>query len=391
MEKLRGTSLISLIILACCTFCIGMTEFVIMGLLPNVAQDLHVSISDAGLLVTGYALGVALVSPIISMLTTRLPVKLQLCLLMAIFVCGNALAAFAPNYEVLMAARIVASITHGAFLGLGIVVASKLVPEGKQGSAVSLMFAGGTFANVLGVPFGTFWGQEFGWRSTFEVIAILGCVCLVALMLFVPRIQHLAPLKLRTEVKVLFRPNVILALLTTLFSFGGVLTTFTYIAPLVERYAHATPSNVSWIFLIFGVGMTLGAILGGRLANVGLRQATLGSVIFLAVTLFVTYFSDKNTFASFFTVFLLGAACGGSISCLQLNVLDKAKDAPNLSSTLNIGAFNLSNACGALIGSLVIKSTLGLGDVPLVSTLVTIVGIALIFYQNILESRKSNT
>ncbi|WP_277424230.1 MFS transporter [Cohnella candidum] len=372
----RRSSAIALYALTLGAFAIGMTEFIIMGLLPEVAVNLNVSIPKAGLLITGYALGVALGAPFITVATYKMPRKALLLLLMGIFIVGNALAALAPSYGVLMFARIVAALTHGSFFGVGSVVAAELVTKEKRAGAIALMFTGLTLANILGVPIGTFIGQEFGWRSTFWAITAIGIVALIGVMVLVPRIQA-APSRLSREIGVLSRPAVLVALLMTIFGFAGVFTAFTYIKPILVDISGFPVDSVSYILVLFGVGITLGNIYGGKLADRKLLPSLIGILVFLVAVLALLGAVDHWKIATLIAIFLLGVAAFGTVPGLQLHMLNTAKEAPTLASTLNIAAFNLGNALGAYLGGIVIEYGIGGGleAVPWTASLVTVAGI----------------
>lgn len=369
-------SAIALYALTLGAFAIGMTEFIIMGLLPEVAANLQVSIPMAGLLITGYALGVAIGAPFITIATHRLPRKALLLLLMLIFISGNALAALAPNYTVLMVARILAALTHGSFFGVGSVIAAQLVPAEKRAGAIAVMFTGLTLANILGVPIGTFLGQSYGWRSTFWLITGIGLLALIGIALLVPKVRS-GSSSLAQEVGVLRRPAVHIALWMTVFGFGGVFTAFTYIAPILVDITGFASGSVSYILVLFGVGITLGNILGGKLADRSLLPSLLGILVTLAAVLAIFSLTDQNKVLALITVFFLGVAAFGTVPGLQLHMLNTAKEAPTLASTLNIAAFNLGNAMGAYIGGVVIDTGIGGGlpAVPWVASIVTVVGI----------------
>ena len=251
---------ITLLALAISAFAIGTTEFVIMGILPDVARDLAVSLPDAGLLVSGYALGVAVGAPLLAVLTNKLRRKLALQLLMLIFIVGNVLCALAPGYTVLMVARVVTSFAHGSFFGIGAVVAASLVPADKRASAIALMFTGLTLANVLGVPFGTFIGQEFGWRMTFWIVSVMGVLSFAGLSVLLPNRSESSAARLGQEVRVLAEPAAWLALLMTVLGFGGVFVVFTYIAPILEQVSGFSPRAISLV-LVLTLGNTLGGVL----------------------------------------------------------------------------------------------------------------------------------
>lgn len=353
-------------------FGIGVTEFVIMGLLIEVGTDFGVSISAAGLLITGYALGVVVGAPIMTIATGRWPRKTVLLVLMAIFTLGNAACALAPDYWSLMAARVLTAFAHGTFFGVGSVVATTLVAPSRKASAIAVMFTGLTVANILGVPFGTWLGQGYGWRSTFSAVTLVGLVAFAIIALLVPK-DKTAPAasNLGNDLAVLARPQVLMGLLTTVLSWVGVFAVFTYIAPILVRISGFSESAVSPILLVFGGGLVVGNLLGGRLADRWLIPALLGSLLTLAAVLLLMTFAAHNQTAAVVFVALLGAAAFATVPPLQMWVLEKAAGAgQSLASSFNIAAFNLGNAIGAWLGGFVIDHGLGLGAVPWVAALV---------------------
>jgi MFS transporter, DHA1 family, inner membrane transport protein len=353
-------------------FGIGVTEFVIMGLLIEVGGDLGVSISAAGLLISGYALGVVVGAPIMTIATSKWPRKTVLLVLMAVFTLGNAACALAPDYWSLMAARVLTAFAHGTFFGVGSVVATTLVAPNKKASAIAVMFTGLTVANILGVPFGTWLGQGYGWRSTFSAVTLVGLVAFAIIALLVPK-DKTAPeaSNLRNDLAVLARPQVLMGLLTTVLSWVGVFAVFTYIAPILIRISGFSESAVSPILLVFGGGLVVGNLLGGRLADRWLIPALLGSLLSLAAVLLLMTFAAHNQIAVVMFVALLGAAAFATVPPLQMWVLEKADGAgQSLASSFNIAAFNLGNAIGAWLGGFVIDHGPGLGAVPWVAALV---------------------
>ncbi|WP_028355309.1 MFS transporter [Bordetella petrii] len=378
---------IALWALAVGAFGIGTTEFVIMGLLPEVGADLGVSLSSAGLLVTGYALGVVVGAPPVAILTARLPRKTLLLGLMLIFTAGNLACALAPDYATLMAARVLTSLAHGAFFGVGSVVATSLVKPDKQASAIALMFTGLTLANVLGVPFGTWLGQAWGWRSTFWAVTAVGVVAMLAIATWVPRSRGDQGGDLMGELRALGRPQVLLGFAMTVLGFGGVFTAFTYIAPLLTELTGFGPGAVSPILLLFGVGLVAGNTYGGKLADRRLMPTLVGSLALLAVVLAVFSLTVYAKVAAVITVALLGAAAFATVPPLQMRVLEKAGGAPNLASAFNIAAFNLGNAGGAWLGGLTIDHGPGLAATPLVAAAVTASGLAIALYSWNLDRR----
>ena len=368
---------VPLLALAISAFAIGTTEFVIMGLLPEVARDLAVSIPSAGLLVSGYALGVAVGAPLLAVVTSKMPRKLALQLLMGVFIVGNVLCALASDYPVLMIARVVTSFAHGSFFGIGAVVAASLVPQEKRASAIALMFTGLTLANVLGVPFGTFIGQQFGWRTAFWVVAALGLVSLAGIAALVPNRHDTGPAGLAHEVRVLKDPQVWMALAMTIVGFGGVFVVFTYIAPILEQVSGFSPRGVTLILVLFGVGLTIGNTVGGKLADRALMPSLMGILLALAVVMAIFTRTSHSQVAAAVTIFVWGIAAFATVPPLQMRVVEKATAAPNLASTLNIGAFNLGNAGGAWLGGMAIGHGLGLDALPWVAAAVSIAALLL--------------
>ncbi|MGO4505012.1 MULTISPECIES: MFS transporter [unclassified Dyella] len=383
-----GSSRLALLALSVAAFAIGTTEFVIMGLLPEVATDLHVSIPSAGLLVSGYALGVAAGAPLLAALTARMERRNALLLLLGLFILGNALCAVAPNYGVLMVARVVAAFCHGSFFGIGAVVASHVVPRGQAARAIALMFTGLTLANVLGVPFGTFLGQWAGWRSTFMAVTGLGLIAAIAVWRLVPALPDLASPNMKRELGVLRQPQVLLALLMTVLGFGGVFTVFTYIAPILQQVAHVSVGATGWVLILFGVGTTIGNMLGGRLADWRLMPSLVGVLIALSLIMLAFAWTMHNTIAAVVTVFVWGIAAFATVPPLQMRVVQQASDGPHLASTLNIAAFNLGNAIGAFIGGSMIGMGLGLPSVSVAGAVVALLGLLVTLVSAALERRR---
>lgn len=364
-----------LLILALSAFAIGTTEFVIMGLLPDVAADLGVSIPGAGWLVTGYALGVAIGAPFMALATARLPRKAALVALMGIFIIGNLLCALASDYNVLMFARVVTALCHGAFFGIGSVVAANLVPANRRASAVALMFTGLTLANVLGVPLGTALGQVAGWRSTFWAVTLIGVVALFGLIRFLPNKRDEEKLDMRSEMVALKGAGIWLSLSMTVLFSASMFALFTYVAPLLGDVTGISPRGVTWTLLLIGLGLTVGNILGGKLADRRLGATLVG--VFAAMAVISTALSWTSTafIPAEITLFLWATAAFAAVPALQVNVVSFGKAAPNLVSTLNIGAFNLGNALGAWVGGTVIDQGLGLTRVPLAAAVLAVLAL----------------
>jgi DHA1 family inner membrane transport protein len=380
---------IALLALTAGAFGIGTTEFVIMGLLLQVSTDLHVSIAAAGLLISGYALGVAVGAPVLTIATRRIPRKTVLLALMAIFTLGNIACALAPGYEMLMAARVVTSLAHGTFFGVGSVVATGLVAPERRASAIAIMFTGLTAATLLGVPAGAWLGLHYGWRATFWAVAVIGVIAFMVLAVFVPRGKaDDRPSPLRDELAVLARPQVLLGLAMTVLGFAGLFVVFTYIQPLLTEITGVSPAAVSPILLLFGGGLAVGNLLGGKLADRSLMPALLGTLVALAVVLGAMQWLIHTPLTAVVFVVLLGIASFATVAPLQLRVLEKAAGAgQNLASSLNIAAFNLGNALGAWVGGVVIERGPGLGALGWVAGLLTLFGLGIALWSRTLDRR----
>ncbi|WP_435607412.1 MFS transporter [Pseudomonas knackmussii] len=370
----------SLLVLALSAFAIGTTEFVIMGLLPDVAGDLGVSIPTAGWLVSGYAFGVAIGAPIMALLTAKLPRKRALLMLMGVFILGNLLCAVAAGYDMLMLARIVTSLCHGAFFGIGSVVAASLVPANRKASAVALMFTGLTLANVLGVPLGTALGQAAGWRSTFWVVTGLGVLALIGLWRVLPAGHDEEAVDLRQEAAALRSGSLWLALGTTVLFSAAVFALFTYVAPLLGDVTGVSPRGVTWTLVLIGLGLTFGNILGGRLADWRLGTTLAGVFAAMAVVSAVLSWTSHSLLAAEITLFIWAAAAFAAVPALQVNVVRVGQAAPNLVATLNIGAFNVGNAFGAWVGGSVIDHGLGLTRVPLAAAVLAVLALIAVMF-----------
>jgi MFS transporter, DHA1 family, inner membrane transport protein len=370
---LRSTPLLALAIAA---FGIGTSEFIIMGLLPNLADDFRVSIPKAGVLVTGYALSVTIGAPLVAIATSRLERKLALLLLMGIFTLGNLACAVAPTYNLLFAARVLTALCHGAFFGIGSIVATNLVPRKQRAQAIALMFSGLTLANVLGVPAGTALGQAFGWRSAFWAIVPIGFLAAAALFWFVPQ-QPKGGTGLLHEFRVLRRPQVLLVMFMSVLTSASLFCVFTYVAPTLETITHIAPHGVTLVLLAFGVGITVGNLLGGRLSDWRPMAFLVGSLLVLIAALGVLYLAEPYTIPSVAMILIWGALQFAAGAPLQSRVVDQASDAPNLASTLNQGAFNLGNATGASLGGMLLTAGLGYRTLPIASAGVTLVTLLL--------------
>ncbi|MDQ1094332.1 DHA1 family inner membrane transport protein [Xanthomonas sacchari] len=377
-QPAAGRTPIALFALTAGAFGIGTTEFVIMGLLLQVAADLQVSVPAAGLLISGYALGVFLGAPLLTVASRRWPRKRVLLALMLVFTAGNLACALAPSYAALMAARVVTSLAHGTFFGVGAVVATTLVPPQRKASAISTMFTGLTVATLLGVPAGAWLGLHYGWRATFWAVAAIGALATVVIAALVPA-DRAAPatVPLREELRAVGRAPVLLGLATTVLGYAGVFAVYTYVQPLLTQVTGVADSAVSALLLVFGVGMIVGNVLGGRLADRRPRQALPLSLGVLAVVLAALTLALPSPPAMTLGIGLLGVAAFATVAPLQVWVLGKAGEAGrHLASSLNIGAFNLGNALGAWLGGLVLGHGGSLSQLPWVAALLTLAGLA---------------
>lgn len=347
-------------------FGIGVTEFAPMGLLPLIAADLKVSIPAAGMLVTGYALGVTLGAPVVTLATGRVPRRSLLLGLMAVFTIGNLLSALSGGYEMLMFGRLFTSLCHGAFFGVGAIVAADLVAPDKRAGAVSAMFMGLTIANVGGVPFASWLGQVAGWRTAFWGISGLGVLGFSALAWSLPKVPIHGTVDVRQELRVVTRPTVLLAFLTTVLSSGAMFTVFTYIAAILRDSTHASPTFINWMLVLYGLGLTVGNYVGGRAADRSVeRTLVLGlSSLTLLLLLFAAFMSWQVPAA--LLIFAWGVATFALVPPLQIRVMSHASEAPNVASAFNIGAFNLGNAVGAAAGGAVLGLQLGYPALALV-------------------------
>jgi len=380
---------LGLIALAIGAFGIGLTEFVIMGLLPEVAVDFGVTEATAGWLISGYALSVVVGALGLTAATTRLPRKAVLLGLVVLFIAGNALTAIAPDYSTAMIGRIVAALCHGAFFGIGSVVASSLVAPAKKAGAIAIMFTGLTAANVLGVPFGTFIGQQFGWRATFWVISAIGVVAFlgIALLVSAPRSSD-APVSLRNELSAFASGQVWLSLIVTALAFGGMFGAFTYIAYTLTGVTGFAASAVPWLLVLFGAGLVVGNWVGGRLADRAIDRTLLWFIAALAVILVLFGMLAWSQPATIGLLVVMGAFGFGTVPGLQSRVMQYAGGAPTLASGANIGAFNIGNALGAWAGGLGISAGLGYTSPIWIGAAITASALVVMVVASVLARRR---
>lgn len=354
---------LGLLALAMGGFGIGLTEFVIMGLLPEVAADFRVTESVAGYLISGYALSVAVGAIVITAAVTRFERKRVLQGLMVLFIGGNLLSALAPSYELMMAGRVLAALCHGAFFGIGAVLAADLVSAEKKAGAIATMFAGLTIANVLGVPFGTFLGQQFGWRSTFWAITVIGIVALIGITTLVPAVPRARATAesagLRGELRAFRSPQVWYSIVVTILGFGGMFGAFTYIAFTLTEVSGFASSSVPWLLVLFGSGLFVGNYLGGRAADKALGRTLMTILAVLSVVLVVFALTAGSKPMTIIALFLMGAFGFATVPGLQMRIMNHAATAPTMASGANIAAFNVGNAFGAWLGGITIAAGLG--------------------------------
>lgn len=355
-------------------FAIGTTEFVIVGLLPTVASDLQITMPSAGLLVSLYAIGVAIGAPILTALTSRVPRKQLLVYLMILFIIGNGLASIAPGFITLVLSRIITGFAHGVYFSIGSTIAAALVAKEKRGTAIAIMFSGLTVAIVTGVPLGTFIGQHFGWRATFIGVALLGLIGLIASLILVPNhLKNEKPASLKSQLSVLTNKRLLLAFLMTILGYGGTFVAFTYLSPILQEITGLSETVVSFILLVYGIAIALGNVIGGKVANKNPLKALFWMFILQAVVLLIFTFTVQHTVLGLITLFIMGALSFSNVPGLQLLVVQLAeKELPgtaDVASAFNIASFNIGIAIGAYVGGLIVASPLGLGATPWVGAI----------------------
>ncbi|MFJ9019148.1 MFS transporter [Streptomyces sp. NPDC102259] len=383
---------LALLALAVGAFGIGTTEFVMMGLLPDVADDLHVSIPTAGHLVSAYALGVVIGAPLLAAVTARMSRRTVLISLMGLFVVGNALSALAPGYDSLLAARFLSGLPHGAFFGVGAVVATNLVAPERKARSVSLMFLGLTVANIAGVPVATLMGQQLGWRATFLGVSVIGLAAIASLALLIPRDHTHAPaVGLRRELAALRSLPVWLALGTTVAGFGALFSAYSYITPMLTDSAGYADSSVTLLLALFGVGATIGNLLGGRLADHAMRPTLFAGLTSLVVVLALFPLLMTTAWGGALAVVLLGVAAFVTGSPLNLMVMEKAAAGPSLASSANQAAFNMANAGGAWLGGLALAAGFGATSPAVVGAALAVLGLGVASVAYAVDRRRTTT
>lgn len=361
------------------TFGIGTTEFMPMGLLPVIAEGVNASIPAAGLLISAYAVGVMVGAPLITLYLTKYSHKTSLLALMAVFVVGNLLSAMSVNYETFLVSRIITSLSHGAFFGIGAVVAMNLAPYHKKGSAVASIFLGLTIANIVGVPITTWLGQTFDWRLSFAVTAVLGIVAILGISRSLPAMAPAKKPDVKTELKAIMQPAALRAFATTVMCAGSMFTLYTYITPVMQTLAQATDNTIATMLMLVGIGFTLGNYVSGKITD---KSPDLALFVFLALQVLVLLmfrFTATTTVGAGLTVLLWGTVIFGSGPPLQMQVMKIADQAPGLASSINIGAFNLGNALGAALGGLVISIGFGFDWIPGAAAILSFLALIMVF------------
>ncbi|RZG74656.1 MFS transporter [Acinetobacter wuhouensis] len=370
-----------LLALAIGAFAIGTTEFSPMGFLPQIAENLNISIPTAGMLITAYALGVMIGAPIMTLWFGHFSRRKALMIAMSIFTIGNILAAIAPSYWGLMGARILTSLNHGVFFGIGSIVATSVVPKDKQASAVAMMFMGLTIANIGGVPLATWVGQNIGWRMAFAAIAGLGVITMLALWKALPEGAVGQRPNVKAELQVLTRKPVVLALLTTVMSAGAMFTLYTYIAPTLQNITHASPSFITMMLVLIGVGFSIGNHFGGKFADLSLTKTLTGFLLLLMTTMLLFPILAQTKMGAALALVVWGAAAFAVVPPLQMRVMAVAYEAPGLASSVNIGAFNLGNAVGAAAGGAVLSMGMSYAAVSITGAVLTALALILVLIQ----------
>ncbi|MFE1245720.1 MFS transporter [Fictibacillus sp. NPDC058756] len=382
----------ALLALAISAFGIGTTEFVPVGLLSSLASDLNISITLAGLLISGYAMGVAFGAPILTALTNKMNRKTLLMLLMIVFIAGNSVAALSTSFSLLLVARFITAFSHGVFFSIGATIAADLVPEHKRASAIAFMFTGLTVATVTGVPLGTFIGQTFGWRATFWAVALLGVVAIIASAILVPKNLKEAPhASLKDQVKVIKNGRLLLAFAITALGYGGTFVAFTYLAPILEDVTGYAPKAVSFILLGYGIAVAIGNTIGGKAADKNPVKALFWMFVVQAIVLVILSFTAPYKIAGTITIFFLGLLAFMNVPGLQVYVVKLAEiyvpSAVNVASAINIAAFNLGIAIGAFVGGVIVDS-IGIIHTPWIGGVMVFGAVLLTAWSGQLEKRE---
>lgn len=387
----KKRSMFALLALAVSAFAIGTTEFVSVGLLPLISQDLNISVTTAGLTVSLYALGVMVGAPILTSLTSRMPRKSLLLWIMIVFIIGNGIAASATSVTVLLVARVIAAFSHGVFMSIGSTIAADLVPENRRASAISIMFTGLTVATITGVPFGTFIGQQFGWRFAFVAIVIIGIVGFIANSILVPSdLRQSAPTSMRDQVKLVTNGRILLVLAITALGYGGTFVVFTYLSPLLQTITGFKQGTIVIILLVYGVSIAIGNMIGGKLANKNPINALFYMFIVQAIVLLILTFTAPFKVIGLVTILFMGLLAFMNVPGLQVYVVMLAErfvpSAVDVASAMNIAAFNAGIAMGAYVGG-VITDSIGLIHTAWIGAIMVMVAALLTGVSRMLERK----
>lgn len=369
-------------ILTLAAFAIGTAEFVIAGILPQIANSLSITEGQAGNLISVYALAIVIGGPILTIYLARFNKKKVLIALMALFIFGNVLSGLAPNYHLLLLSRVVAGLVQGPFYGIGAVVATNLVSKKMAGRAVGQMFAGLTLANVLGVPAGTWISIQFGWHNTFFTVAAFGAVAMIFILTSIRSVGHGETKHIKAQLMAFKNPMLLLSLAITAFAWSGFMALYGYIAPIAMHLTGYGENAVTWILVIVGIGLIIGNTLGGRSSDKNLAKASLFWAIAMIVSLIVVGLVIDNKILFVVAAFIFGIASFANVPAMQLRVMNHGGDGQELAATANISAFNLANAFGGFLGGMVIDSNLGAGMIPYMAIIVPMIGVALIIITN---------
>ncbi|MFD6211096.1 MFS transporter [Peribacillus sp. NPDC060253] len=391
MTSNKNRSTWALLALAISAFAIGTTEFISVGLLPLISKDLHITVTTAGLTVSLYALGVMFGAPILTSLTSNMSRKTLLLWIMVVFIAGNALAASATTISVLLIARVISALAHGIFMSIGATIAADLVPENRRASAIAIMFTGLTVATVTGVPFGTFIGQQFGWRFAFIIIVAIGLIAFIGNSIMVPSdLRKATRTTFRDQVKLVTNGRLLLVFIITALGYGGTFVVFTYLSPLLQEVTGFKEGTVALILLVYGVAIAIGNTLGGKLANRNPIHALFYMFLIQAIVLVVLSFTAPFKIAGLITIILMGLFAFMNVPGLQVYVVMLAErfvpSAVDVASAINIAAFNAGIAIGAYLGG-VITDSIGLIHTAWIGGVMVFVAVILTGWSRVLESK----
>ena len=366
-------------VLTLSAFAIGTAEFVIAGILLQVAQSLDISAGAAGNLITAYAMAIVVGGPILTIYLSRFERKKVLMGLMLLFIVGNIVSATTHDYHVLLISRVITGLVQGPFYGIGAVVATRMVPEGMAGRAVGQMFAGLTLANVLGVPAGAWIGNAYGWSTTFWAVAVLGVVAIATIAALVPHIAAEKAASVTAQLGAFRSRQLWLSLAITVFGWTGFMTFYGYISPVAQHAVGLSAPAVTWLLVAVGAGLVAGNAVGGRAADANLRLALFGGILAMVVSLVLVGFSLVNVWAFVIASVVFGIASFANVPPMQMRVMRHAGNAPELAATANISAFNVANALGGLIGGYAVDhASIGASMVPFLAAIVPVIGLGFV-------------